>query len=135
MLKAALFGRPEKFDQEVANLPWLAEHSSEMERIAEHAARDSQEAKIVELMEEHIGETFSAIVSGVASFGLFVRLDNTAEGVVEMSDLGREYFVLNPERHMLTGSDTGKQYRLGRRIAVRLVEVDRRARKLRFRLA
>ena len=134
MLKAVLFGRPEKFDQEASSLPWLAEHSSEMERVAEHAARDSQEAKIVELMEEHLGETYSALISGVASFGLFVRLDNTAEGVVEMADLGREYFILNPVRHTLTGSDTGKQFRLGRRIAVRLVEADRRTRKLRFRL-
>lgn len=134
MLKAVLFGRPEKFDQEVSNLAWIAEHSSEMERVAERAARESQETKIVELMEEHVGETFSALISGVATFGLFVRLDNTAEGVVEMADLGNEYFILDPVRHMLTGSDTGKQYRLGRRVAVRLVEADRRIRQLRFRL-
>ena len=135
MLRVLLTGRPEKFDQEVTSLPWLAEHSSEMERVAERAARESQEVKIVELMEGRIGETFSALVSGVATFGLFVRLDNTAEGVVEMADLGHEYFILDPVRHMLTGSDTGKQYRLGRRIAVRLVEADRRTRQLRFRLA
>ena len=134
MLRALLTGRPEKFDQEVSSLPGIAEHSSEMERVAEQAARDSQEVKIVELMEEHIGETFSALVSGVATFGLFVRLDNTAEGVVEIDDLGCEYFIFDPVRHMLTGSDTGKQFRLGRRIAVRLVEADRRTRQLRFRL-
>ena len=135
MLKAHLFGRPEKFDQEVSNLPWLAEHSSEMERVAERAARESQEAKLVELMETHIGEKFSALITGVASFGLFVRLDNTAEGVVEMQDLGNEYFILDPVRHLITGSDSGKQYRLGHHIAVRLVEADRRTRQLRFRLA
>lgn len=134
MLRVLLTKRPEKFDQEVSSLPWLAEHSSEMERVAEQAARESQEVKIIELMEEHIGETFSALVSGVATFGLFVRLDNTAEGVVEMADLGHEYFILDPVRHMLTGSDTGKQFRLGRRIAVRLVEADRRTRRIRFRL-
>ncbi len=134
MLRALLMGRPEKFDQEVQALSWLAEHSSEMERAAEQAARESQEVKIVELMEEHIGETFSALISGVATFGLFIRLENTAEGVVEMADLGHEYFILDPVRHMLTGSDTGKQFRLGRRIAVRLVEADRRTRQLRFRL-
>ena len=133
MLKAALFGRPQKFDQEVNSLPWIAEHSSQMERVAERAARESQEVKIVELMEQHIGETFSALISGVASFGLFVQLDNSAEGVVEMRDLGREYFILDSTRHLLIGSDTGKQYRLGRRLAVRLVEADRRTRELRFR--
>ena len=134
MLRAALLGRPEKFDQEAASMSWLAEHSSEMERVAERAARESQEVKIIELMEARIGETFSGLVSGVASFGLFVQLDNTAEGVIEMGDLGNEYFILDPMRHMLIGSDTGKQYQLGKRIAVRLVEADRRTRQLRFRL-
>ena len=134
MLKALLLGKPQKFDQEVANLAWIAEHSSEMERIADRAAAESQEVKIVELMETHIGETFSAMIAGVATFGLFVRLDNTAEGVVEMADLGHEYFVLDPVRHTLTGSDSGKEYRLGKHVAVRLVEADRRTRTLRFRL-
>ena len=134
MLKAVLFGRPQKFDQEVSNLPWIAEHSSEMERIAERAARDSQEAKIVELMETCIGEKFSGMISGVASYGLLVRLDNTAEGVVSIEDLGQEYFVLDSVYHTLTGSDTGKQYRLGKRVALRLIEADRQTRTLKFRL-
>lgn len=134
MLKAALGRRPEKFDQEVSNLSWIAEHSSEMERVAERAARESQEVKLVELLEGHVGETFSAFIAGVATYGLFVRLDNTAEGMVNIEDLGHEYFMLDPVRHTLTGSDTGKQYRLGKRVAVRLVEADRRTRTLRFRL-
>ncbi len=134
MLKAALEGRPEKFDQEVSNLPWIAEHSSEMERVAERAARESQEVKIIELMESHIGESFSGMIAGVASYGLFVRLDNTAEGMIDIGDLGHEYFVLDPVRHTLTGSDTGKQYRLGKRVAVRLVEADHRSRTLSFKL-
>ena len=134
MLKAALGGRPEKFDQEVSNMPWIAEHSSEMERVAERAARESQECKLVEFMETHIGEVFSATITGVAPYGLFVRLDNTAEGLVPIDDLGREYFALDSVRHTLTGSDTGKEYRLGRHVAVRLVEADRRTRSLRFRL-
>ncbi len=134
MLKAALMGRPEKFDQEVSNLSWIAEHSSEMERVAERAAQESQEVKIIELMESHVGETFPAMIAGVATYGLFVRLDNTAEGLVEMADLGREYFALDPVRHTLTGSDTGKEYRLGKRVAVRLIEADVRMRSLKFRL-
>ena len=134
MVKAALWGRPEKYGQEVSNLRWIAEHSSEMERVAERAARDSQETKIIELLEGHVGEKFSAMVAGVAPYGLFVRLDNTAEGLIDIHDLGREYFVLDAVRHTLTGSDSGKQYRLGKRIAVRLVEADRRTRRLRFKL-
>ena len=134
MLKAALWGRPQKFDQEVTNLAWVAQHSSRMERIAERAAADSQEVKIIELMESQVGQTFSGMISGVASYGLFVRLDNTAEGMVEIADLGREYFALDSVRHTLTGSDTGKEYRLGKHVAVRLVEADRRTRTLRFKL-
>ena len=83
----------------------------EMERVAERAARDSQEVKLIELLEAHVGEVFSAMIAGVASYGLFVRLDNTAEGLVEMGDLGREYFILDPVRHTLTGSDTGAMLR------------------------
>ena len=134
MLKAQLFGRPEKFDQEVSNLAWIAEHSSAMERVAEKAEAESQEVKIIELMETQVGKTFSGMIAGVATYGLFVRLDNTAEGMVEMADLGREYFALDPVRHTLTGSDSGKQYRLGKHVAVRLVEADRRTRTLRFKL-
>ena len=135
MLKAALFGRPQRFDQEVSNLAWIAEHSSEMERVAERAARESQEVKIIEHMETCVGQTFSGMIAGVATYGLFVRLENTAEGMIETADLGREYFALDPVRHTLTGSDTGKEYRLGKHVAVRLVEADRRTRTLRFRLA
>ena len=101
--------------------------------MAERAARDSQEVKLIELLEAHVGEVFSAMIAGVASYGLFVRLDNTAEGMVEMGDLGREYFILDPVRHTLTGSDTGRQYRLGKRLAVRLSEADSRTRRLRFK--
>ncbi len=133
MLKAQLLGRPEKFDQEVSSLQWLAEHSSEMERVAERTARDSQEVKIIELMEEHIGEEFEGIVVGVATFGIFVQLPNTAEGLVEMADLGNEYFSLDALRHTLTGSDTGRQYRLGQKMRVRLIDADSRMRQLRFK--
>ena len=134
MLKAKLQGKPERFDQEVSNISWLAEHSSEMERVAERAARESQEVKIIELMEGQVGETFSAMIAGVATYGMFVKLENTAEGMVEMRDLGNEYFMLDPVRHALTGSDSGRVYRLGQHVAVRLMEADRATRTLRFKI-
>lgn len=134
MLKAALFGRPQKFDQEVSALPWLAEHSSKMERVADKAARDSQDVKLVELMELHVGETFSALIVAVGTYGLLVQLDNTAEGVVEIRTLGHEYFALDGVRQTLTGSDTGRTYRLGQRVAVILTAADRALHRLEFRL-
>lgn len=135
MLRSLLTKRPEKFDQEVVALPWIAEHSSDCERIAEQAARESQELKIIEYLERDVGRTFSAVVSGVAAYGVYVRLDNTAEGLVRLKDLGREYFAFDPVLYRLVGADTGKTYRLGQRFAVVLTEADVRLRRLDFRLA
>ena len=135
MLKAQLTRRPERFDQEVAALPWIAEHSSNMERVAEKAARESQELKIVEYMERSVGQAFPAVVSGVTSYGVYVRLENTAEGLVPMKSLGREYFAFDPVLHRLTGEDTGTVYRLGQRLPVILAAADPRAGRLDFRPA
>ncbi|OUO90472.1 3'-5' exonuclease [Gordonibacter sp. An230] len=135
MLKALLGGRPEHFDQEAAALPWIAEHSSEMERVAERAARESQELKLVEYLEGFVGQAFSAVVSGVAPGGFYVRLDNTAEGFVPLRVLGDEYFELDAVQHRLTGQDSGTSYRLGQRLAVVLTNADARSCRLDFRLA
>ena len=135
MLKAQIGRRPEKFDQEVSALSWIAEHSSDMEREAEKAARESQEVKLVEYMEQFIGRSFSATVSGVAAYGLYVRLDNTVEGLIPAKNLGAEYFAFDPERYRLIGQDTGTTYRLGQRVPVVLTSADPRSRRLDFRLA
>lgn len=135
MLRAELSGRPELFDQQVAALPWLAEHSSEMERVADDASRESQEVKIIEFMARFIGKSFSAVVSGVASWGVYVRLENTAEGIVPVRSLGAEYFALDAVRHILAGEESGRRFRLGQRVAVTLVAADPRERRLEFKLA
>lgn len=135
MLKARFGGRPEKFDQEASALPWIAEHASDMERVAEKAARESQELKIIEYLERFVGQSFSAVVSGVTTYGVYVRLDNTAEGLVAMKNLGSEYFSLDPVQHRLIGQDTGTSYRLGQRLPVVLTSADPRARRLDFRPA
>ncbi len=135
MLKAQLAKRPERFGSEVAALPWMAEHSSDMERIADTAARESQEVKLVEYMQQFVGTTFSAIISGVATYGIYVRLDNTAEGLVRVRGLGSEYFAFDPVRHALVGTETGETYRLGQRVAVTLIIADEEDAKLEFRLA
>lgn len=135
MLKALLFGRPELYDQETSALAWLAEHCSQRERAADAAARESQELKLIELLESQVGQAFSAVVSGVAPYGLYVRLDNTAEGVLPVRRLGQEYFAHDADLHRLVGQDTGRVWRLGQRIAVVLVAADARRHVLEFRLA
>lgn len=124
MLKALLTKRPELFDQEVNSLRWLSEHSSEMERLAERAEMDSQKAHMIDHMRSFIGQSFDAVISGVTNYGLYVRLDNCVEGLVPIRALGNEYFYFDQVKHILRGSDTGKTFRLGRPVRVRLVDAD-----------
>lgn len=135
MLKALLFGRSELHDQEASALRWLGLHCSEREREADAAARESQELKLIELMESQVGEAFSGVVSGVAPYGLYVRLDNTAEGLLPVRRLGTEYYSLDAELHRLVGQDGGRTWRLGQRVAVVLTLADARRHVLEFRLA
>ena len=135
MLKAELFGRPEKFDQMTTNLGWICEHSSGVEREADDAQRESEELKLAEYLQRFVGQSFSAIVSGVSQGGLYARLENTAEGFIPVRTLGDDYFSFDAARYTLTGEETGARYRLGQRIAVVLFAVDSRVPQIDLRLA
>ena len=135
MLKAELFGRPERFDQMTTNLGWICEHSSGMEREADDAQRESEELKLAEYLQRFVGQSFSAIVSGVSQGGLYARLENTAEGFIPVRTLGDDYFSFDAARYTLTGEETGVRYRLGQRIAVVLFAVDPRVPQIDLRLA
>ena len=135
MLKAELFGRPERFDQMTTNLGWICEHSSGMEREADDAQRESEELKLAEYLQRFVGQSFSAIVSGVSQGGLYARLENTAEGFIPVRTLGDDYFSFDAARYTLTGEETGARYRLGQRIAVVLFAVDPRVPQINLRLA
>ena len=135
MLKAELFGRPERFDQMTTNLGWICEHSSGMEREADDAQRESEDLKLAEYLQRFVGQTFSAIVSGVSQGGLYARLENTAEGFIPVRTLGDDYFSFDAARYTLTGEETGARYRLGQRIAVVLFAVDPRVPQIDLRLA
>lgn len=120
--------------QEVSQLAWLAEHSSKMERLAEKVSRESHEYLLVEYMQQFVGQRFSATISGVASYGIYVRLDNTAEGLLPLKELGREYFIFDGVRHMLVGEESGTVYRLAQRVAVILSDAHPLTRDLTFKL-
>ena len=135
MLKAELFGRPERFDQMTTNLGWICEHSSGMEREADDAQRESEELKLAEYLQRFVGQSFSAIVSGVSQGGLYARLENMAEGFIPVRTLGDDYFSFDAARYSLTGEETGARYRLGQRIAVVLFAVDSRVPQIDLRLA
>jgi ribonuclease R len=106
-----------------------------MERIADACARETQEIKLVEYMARYVGQTLHGIVSGVTSYGLYVRLDTTCEGFLPVRFLGFDYFTLDAQRHRLVGQDTNRSYRLGQPLRVIVHDAPAHARKLDLRLA
>lgn len=135
MLKVAFFGETETSGALKKALPWMAEHSSKMERIADKAAYQSQQFKLVEYMQRDIGSTFEGVISGVSTFGLFVQLPNTAVGHLPLRELSDEHFSFDPDRYVLTGVDSGIRYQLGQRISVVLIGAHPRERRLSLRLS
>ena len=114
----------------------VAAFASERERRAEQAERESLLWKKIVFMRDKVGREFDAYATGVASFGVFVTLrDFFVEGLVPMSALGNDFFVYEEKQHRLRGRATGKTYRLGDSLRVRLVAIDEVRRRLDFRLA
>ncbi len=105
------------------DLQGAAEHSSLTEREAEDAERESVDVKVCELMLDHIGEVYEGIITGVQNFGLFVQLPNTAEGLVRVTEMTDDYYAYEPERFLLRGERTGRVYRLGQQLKVRVAGV------------
>jgi ribonuclease R len=109
----------------------LGRHCSETERRADEASRDVENWLKCYYMRDHVGGTFSGSITGVVPFGLFVTLDDYfVDGLVHISELGRDYFQFDPARHMLLGERTGRRYRLADRMTVKLVRVDLDTRKI-----
>ena len=133
MLKVSLFGRTAQTSAMESAMARIAEHSSAAERIAEQAARESQELKLYELLEQRIGDVADGVVCSVVSQGFFVRLDNTCEGFVPLGDSG-EYFILDSARRVLFGSESGEVYRLGMKVRIRVLAVYPYARRAEFLL-
>jgi ribonuclease R len=106
----------------VPELEELAEHSSVMEREAESAENESVKVKLTEMMAGHVGEVFPGIISGVTSHGAYVQLDNTAEGLVHVMRMGDDYYRFDGERFMLVGERSGKTWRLGQEVEVRITD-------------
>ena len=110
----------------------LAEKSSDREKIAQKAERDSIDLKKAEFMQDKIGEIYEGVVSGVTSFGLFVELDNTVEGLIRFENLGNEYFEYDDIHKQLIGEHTRTVYKMGDKITVEVIEANKNLRKVAF---
>ena len=114
----------------------LGQHSSETERRADEATRDVEAWLKAYYMRDRIGERFVGTISGVTGFGVFVALDEVyVEGLVHISELGSDYYHFDAARHLLMGERTGRRFRLGDRIEVKLARADLETTRLDFVLA
>lgn len=114
----------------------FGKHCSMTERRADEATRDVESWLKCFYMQDRIGEYFDGVISSVTGFGLFVALDNVyVEGLVHISELPSDYFHFDAAKHILLGERSGKQYRLGDRLRVKLVRVDLETSKIDFVLA
>ncbi len=112
-----------------------AKQSSEREKIATKVEREAQDLKKAEYMENRIGEKYQAIVSSVTSFGIFVELDNTIEGLIRFEDLGDEYFIYDEEKRRLIGEKTNKIYQIGDKVKIKVKKASKQLRQIDFELA
>jgi len=116
-------------------LPYIAKQSSVMERAAMEAERTAVKVMQVEYMKRHIGDEFHAVISGVTNFGIFVELtDLLVQGLLHVRDLSDDYYVYDEKQYTLKGRRTGKQYRLGDTLEVKVVRVNPEDRQIDFTL-
>jgi len=112
----------------------IAEHSSNMERRSVEAERETDELKKAEYMLDKIGEEYDGIISSVTNFGMFVELKNTIEGLVHVSYMTDDYYRYDERHFAMIGERTGKVFRIGDEITVRVVNVNKEERAIDFEI-
>ncbi|WP_273320133.1 ribonuclease R [Vallitalea guaymasensis] len=117
-----------------AILPNVAKQTSETERTAEEAERETIKLKKVQYMEKHIGEKFEGVISGVTAWGLYVELPNTVEGLVHVTTLDDDYYIFDEKKHIFIGERTSKIYRMGEPVKIAVLSVNKVERTIDFEL-
>lgn len=102
-----------------------ARMSSEREKVATKAERDSEDMKKAEFMQDKIGQEYEGIVSSVTQFGIFVELENTVEGLIRFENLGNEYFIYDEDRKRLIGENSNKVYKIGDKVKIRVISANK----------
>lgn len=111
-----------------------AVQSSEREKLAEEAERETVELKQVEYIRRYVGEVFEAIVVGITNFGMFVALPNGIEGLVHVSSITDDYYLFNERNYTLMGEHTKKTFHIGDKVRVQLVRASIEERQIDFEL-
>lgn len=137
IIKANLHGKMhgEKEKKMFDHVTEVSKQSSVRERRAEEAERETIKLKKVEYMERHVGEIFEGVVTGTTSWGIYVELPNTVEGLVHVSEMDDDYYIYDEPGHRWIGEHTKKIYRLGDTVRVELLSTNRLTRTMDFRFA
>ncbi len=137
IIRESLRGRltEERMEHYREILPGVAESSSKLERRADEAEREVDKLKKVQYMNQHLGEAFDGIISGITGWGLYVELENTAEGLVHVSKLPGEEYEMDERTGDMVGRRTGRRFVLGQSVKVIVDECDETARTIDFSLA
>ena len=115
-------------------LPEGAE-ASRLERRADDAEREVEKMKKAEYMEQFIGQSFEGVISGVTTWGMYVELPNTVEGMVRVADIPGDYYYFEEEKYRMVGERTGKSYKLGESIRITVSAVDKLTKTIDFTIA
>ena len=124
----------ETIDYYQANLDYIATQSSEREQASVEAEREVMDMKMAEYMENHIGEIYDGVISGVESFGFFVELDNLVEGLVHINNLKGDYYNYVEELLCLIGQNTKKRYTIGDKVKIKVVGASKEAMTIDFEI-
>jgi ribonuclease R len=112
----------------------VSDHSSRMERRADESEREVQKLKKVEYMSAHIGEIFEGVISGVTSWGMYIELPNTVEGMIRVSEMKDDYYIYDEEHYQMVGEHTKKIFKLGQKVTVEVMNADKILRTIDFAL-
>lgn len=134
IIKEQLRGRLQenRITHYAAILPEVAKHCSQMERRADEAERETDRLKKVQYMESRIGNVYEGVISGIMSWGIYVELENTVEGMIRAGDLPGDFFYYDEENYEMAGETTGMRYKLGQKLTVQVKETDRFRRTIDF---
>ena len=127
--------REEKIEHYNSILPEVTKHASETERRADEAERETIKLKKVEYMQERIGQVFEGVISGMTKWGMYVELPNTIEGLVHVTNMWDDHYDYYENSYEMVGEHTGKVYKLGQKIYVRVIDADRMMRTIDFEIA